>query len=211
MKWARILIADDHLMFAEGLHKLLESEFDCVGIVNDGVTLLHAVETLQPHVVLLDISMPQLSGLDVAAQIHRRYPDIKLIFVTMHKEPEYLSEGLHAGALGYILKSSAGSELLTGIGEVLRGRRFISAELNSVVASAGGQDIEGLSLYRSLTPRQRQVLQLLCEGNPMKVIAHALNISMKTVEFHKAAMMRALGAQNTAELIRIAVEQRLLT
>jgi DNA-binding NarL/FixJ family response regulator len=208
MKWARILIADDQTLVAEGLSKLLENHCECVGTVTDGASLLRAVDTTQPHAVLLDISMPQLNGFEAARQIHKRYPEIKLLFVTIHGDPEYVTEAFGAGASGYVLKSSAGDELIKGLKEVLRGNKFVSAELTSTTASSGspkGRRAPG----RGLTPRQRQVLQMLCEGNPAKIIAHTLNISTKTVEFHKTAMMRAVGAQNTAELIRFAVETSL--
>lgn len=210
MRWAKILIADDQALVAEGLSKLLESHCESVGTVTDGAALLQAVETTQPHAVLLDISMPQLDGFEAARQIHKRHPKIKLIFVTVHGEPEYVAEAFGVGASGYVLKTSAGDELIRGVKEVLCGRRFVSAELTPAAAKMGAGEGRGRSSPRVLTPRQRQVLQLLCEGNPAKIIAHTLNISTKTVEFHKTAMMKAVGAQNTAELIRFGVEKSLL-
>ena len=207
MKWARILIADDQTLVAEGLSKLLENHCECVGTVTDGASLLRAVDSMQPHAVLLDVSMPQLNGFEAARQIHKRHPEIRLLFVTTHGDPEYVAEAFDAGASGYVLKSSDPDELINGLKEVLRGRKFVSAELTASLntGSARGRRAPG----RGLTPRQRQVLQMLCEGNPAKIIAHTLNISTKTVEFHKTAMMKAVGAQNTAELIRFAVESSL--
>ena len=206
MTWAKILIADDHMLMAEGLSKLLENQYECVGIVTNPSRLVREVDNLQPDAILLDISMPQVSGLEAARQIHKRHPETKIIFVTMRGEPEYVAEAFETGAMGYVLKNSAGVELLKGIKEVLRGRKFISAELSSQLESIEPVKGAGRPFNKVLTLRQRQVLQLLCEGNSAKVIGYMLSISTKTVEFHKTAMMKVVGAQNTAELIRFAVE-----
>src|SRR4029077_14547626 len=158
----------DLTLVAESLRKLLENHCQRVGLVTDGAELLCSVETMQPHEILLDISMPHLNGFDAAREIHKRYPEIKLIFVTVHGGPEYVMEAFRAGASGYILKTSAGGELVQGLKDVLSGRQFVSANLTSVTAKTLANGSKEWTSCRVLTPRQRQVLQLLCEGNPAK-------------------------------------------
>ena len=200
MNRIKVLVADDHKLVAEGLSKLLETEFECVGIVTDSTGVSSAAERLSPEIILLDISMQPISGLQIAKELTASHPEIKVLFVTMRAGPEYLQEAFRSGGSGYILKSAAGSELIAAVRQISRGGTFVGSGLSlPVTLSRTGQP-------RGLTNRQRQVLQLIAEGTSGKEIAGTLGISPKTVEFHRLAMMRSLGAKTTAELIRYAVE-----
>lgn len=200
----RVLLADDHTLVVEGLCKLLEEEFEVVAAVTDGRALIEAALTLKPDVILLDISMPLLNGLDSARHLSRSLPQAKLIFVTMHADPIYLAEALRAGASGYVLKRSAASELIDAVRQVLRGQRYVTPlveqeTLESALASLSFED------FTALTVRQKEILRLIAEGLASKEIAAALAISVKTVEFHKTGIMRKLGLRTTAELTRYAI------
>jgi DNA-binding NarL/FixJ family response regulator len=201
----RVLIADDHTLVLEGIRRLLETEFDLIGTVEDGRAALKSVEELSPDVVLLDISMPMLNGLDTARQLRSLRPEIKIIFVTMHSEADYVSEAFRAGASGYVLKRSAASELVKAIHDVVKGRVYITP----LIAANAGSVIELLRGARAplpeLTTRQREVLQLVAEGKAGKEIAAILKISVKTVEYHKSALMNQLGARTSAELTKHAI------
>lgn len=199
-KLARILIGDDHALVAAGLTKLLEEDYDVVGIATDGRELLESARKCHPDVILLDISMPLLSGIEAARRLSVELPASKLIFVTMHRDVAYLKESIRAGASGYVLKGSAGSELATALEAVLNGKIFISPAL--------GEDLPADFLCRGasgrerpiLSQRQREVLQLIAEGHSAKRMAHILKISRKTVEFHRAQIKKNLKIQSTAEL-----------
>jgi len=203
-KRPRVLLADDHALVAAGLSKLLESEFDLVGTVSDGRALVSAAQSDRPDVVLLDISMPNLNGLEAARQIHTAAPECKLVFVTVHSDPAYVAEAFRCGASGYVLKRSAASELATAVREVLNERMYLtpliaSAALETVLRSPDHEpDL--------LSARQREVLQLVAEGYSAKEIASILRISSKTVEFHKGLVMKKLDLHSTAELTRYALE-----
>ena len=192
----------------EGLRMLLAGELDIVDTVEDGRALLGAAERLQPDVILLDISMPLLNGLDAARQLAKASPTSKLVFVTMHADPAYVRQAFRAGASGYVVKSSASSHLTEAIAEVLAGRRYISpipgVELAEVLSGEPQESGEG-ELSDALTPRQREILQLVAEGRTAREIAVVLGISRKTVEFHKASIMRLLRLRTTAELTRYAM------
>jgi len=211
MKKARILLADDHRILAEGLRRLLEPEFDLVGIVEDGRALLAAAEKLRPDVIVADISMPLLNGIEAVRQIKKAQVGIKIVFLTMHPDVTYAASAFEAGASGYVLKHSAPSELVTAITSVLAGQQYvtplIAEELMEFNKYRGYEQRDGLN---RLTPRQREVLQLLAEGRSAKEIAAVLNVSSRTVEFHKYQMMEELGAKTAAELIRFAVKHRIV-
>ena len=209
----RILMADDHAIVLAGLRKLVESEGEVVGMVEDGRALVEAAQQLRPDIVLLDISMPLLNGLDAARQISKLVPESKLIFLTMHATPTYATEAFKAGASGYLIKRSAAVELKQAIQAVMRGQHYMTPLITKDVLAATLQSLEGqLSkpLVTSLTPRQREVLQLVAEGKGTKAIASILNISVKTVEFHKFRIMSELDLHSTAELIKYAISEGLV-
>lgn len=204
----RIIIADDHTLLAEAFEKLLAPECDVLAKVGDGRALLAAVEELRPDVVVLDVSMPLLNGLDAGRRIKQSHPSIRLVFVTMNEDPDLAAAAFRSGASAYLLKRSAGSELLGAIREAVKGRSYVTplvteGMLGSLMAAAekpSGQ----------LTTRQREVLQLLAEGKSMKETASILNVSARTVAFHKYRMMEQLKVKNTAELIQYAIRQHVI-
>ena len=203
----RVLIADDHRLVVEGLVKILERECELVGIVSNGREMIAEAIERSPDVVLLDVAMPLLNGIEAARQMKRERPAIKIIFVTMQMNRDYVQEAFRAGASGYVLKQAAASELIVAIREVQVGRFFLSPMISD--RFLGRQLTPGESpvkLFTNLTARQREVLQLVAEGRPAKEIAALLFISVKTVEFHKKHLMEELSVRNTAELIRYAVE-----
>jgi DNA-binding NarL/FixJ family response regulator len=193
----RILIADDHKLVVEGLRKLLEKEFEVVGTVDNGRALLAAAERLKPAVILVDVSMPLLNGIDACARLRVLLPSSRVVVLTMHADRSYAAEAFKAGAAGYVLKGSATSELVRAIQTVLRGQPA------SILA---GARLAGEARPGHITARQREVLQLVAEGRGAKQIAALLRISVKTVEFHKARLMDQLDLRSTAELTRYAVQ-----
>lgn len=206
MKRPRLLLADDHTLMMEGLKKLLESDFELVGAVENGRALVVAAQQLRPDVILLDISMPLLNGIEAAHQLNKTLPNAKLVFVTMHADPAYVEEGFRAGASGYVLKRSAASELIRAIWHVLKGRRYVTPLLAKEAPEGPSVSASGPPQFgRGLTSRQRELLQLIAEGRSAKEIATILNVSPKTVEFHKSNVMRKLGLRTTAELTRYAI------
>jgi DNA-binding NarL/FixJ family response regulator len=212
MKKPKVLLADDHSLVLEGFRRILEDECDIVGTAEDGRALLEAAARLKPHVILLDISMPLLNGIDATRQLKKALPDLKVIFVTMHADPAYLNEAFKAGASGYLLKRSAGSELIQAIHSVLGGNYFVTPLLTKgLVNTAIGDAPMPATRQNVLTPRQREVLQLVAEGKAVKEIAQLLNISPKTVEFHKAQIMEQLELRTTAELTKYAMAHGLTT
>lgn len=211
MPRTRLLLADDHAIVAQGLEALLKDDFELVGIVHDGRSLLDAAETLRPDVILTDISMPLLNGLDAIRQIRARRPTTRVIVLTMHPETQLAVDAFRAGASGYMLKVSPVEELITAIQQVAQGRAYVttllSKDLITLLLDAGGHSPAGDS---PLTARQREVLQLIAEGRTMKDVASILNISPRTAESHKYEIMQALGVQTTAELIRYAIRLKLV-
>lgn len=206
MTKARILLADDHTLVVEGFRKLLEPEFDLVGTVEDGRALLEAAPKLQPDVILLDISMPLLNGIDAARRLKKMMPDVKLIFVTMHADPAYVTEAFRVGATGYVLKRSAAADLLQAIRTVLNGHYYVAPPITKdVLSSLLASPAERQPGPEPLSPRQREVLQLVAEGHSLKEIADILKISVKTVEYHKAQIMQQLDLHTTAELTKYAI------
>ena len=204
----RLLIADDHKIFAEGLKRLLNADFDIVGVVTDGRELVAAAEKLRPDVVVADISMPVLNGIEAVTQIKKVHPEMKVVFLTMHPDVAYAASAFKAGATGYVLKHSAPDELITAIREGLKGRTYVTPLIaGKLLHSYESGSHSGTDTVLSLSSRQREVLQLLAEGRSAKEIATILNISAKTVEYHKYRMMDDLGIKTAAELTRYAVKQ----
>jgi DNA-binding NarL/FixJ family response regulator len=199
----RILLADDHAILLEAFKALLEPEFEVVGTVTDGRALLTEFSRLKPDVVLVDISMPLLNGLDAGRQLKAQQRSVKLIYLTMNPDPDLAGEALRLGASGYVLKSSAASELTQAIREALRGRSYITPLITRDVV---GSLIERRTGPR-LTTRQREVLQLLAEGRSMKEVGNILNVAPRTVAFHKYRMMEQLRLKTSAELVQFAVKQ----
>jgi DNA-binding NarL/FixJ family response regulator len=212
MPRATVLLADDHAVVADGLASLLRSEFTVVATVTDGARLLEAARQFRPEVVVTDLAMPGMSGLDALRRLLAggTVPTVpKVIVLTMHADPELAVEALRAGASGFIVKHAAGTELVAAIRSVLRGKTYLSPELAQDVVGMLAEP--GASGRETLTPRQREVLRLLADGRTMKEVAAALGVSPRTVETHKYQIMAALGLGSTAELIRYALEHGLTT
>jgi DNA-binding NarL/FixJ family response regulator len=211
MKKPRLLLADDHTLVVEGLKRILDEEFELVGAAENGREALQMAADLTPDVILLDISMPLLNGIDVARHLKKMNLGVKIIFVTMHSDSDYVSEAFRAGASGYLLKRSAASELVTAVHEVMKGRCYVTPLVAREALSpllTGGTAPRKLS--STLTCRQREVLQLVAEGRAVKEIAAILQVSAKTVEFHKSGLMDRLDIHTTAELTRYAIEHGLI-
>ena len=207
MKKRRILLADDHKFITDSLKGILEPTYEVVGIVADGQMLIKEAARLLPDVIIVDISMPKLNGLDAIRQIKKEGIDFKVIFLTMHPDVIYASNALKAGALGYVLKHSAHSELLEAVKKVLLGEIFVTEKI--------ADELENLphsrrDPARKLSTRQREVLQLLAEGQSAKEVAGALCISPRTVEFHKYRIMEELGMSTSAELVQYAIKQGII-
>lgn len=211
MRKMRVLLADDHRLVAEGLRSMLEPHFEVVGIVADGRELLTAAGTLGPDVIVLDISMPSLNGIDAVRQLRATGSPAKVVFLTMHREVTYAVRALEAGASGFVLKHSAASELITAIQEALQGGTYIAPQIAADLFESlrrGGP--AGALRSGELTPRQREVLQLVTEGRSAKEIAAILQISRRTAEFHRARLMEALSVGSTAELVQYAIRTGLV-
>jgi len=204
----RILLADDHAIVVDGLRALLEKCYDVVGDVADGRTLVSEAPALRPDVVVVDVSMPSLNGLDAAARLMTVLPDVKLVFLTMQDDRNLAAATLRLGAVGYVLKHSAASELMTAISEVLEGRSYVTPKLRP--ENWAVRDTRAQQYSKELTPRQRDVLQLLAEGRPMKEIAGILEVSEKTIMFHKYHIMQQFNLKNNAEIVLFAVKQHLI-
>ncbi len=201
-----ILIADDHTIVAEGLVKLLSRRFDVVATVADGTALVEAAERLRPDIIIADLEMPSLSGLEALERLKKRGVASKFVILTMHKEASVAARAMRAGASAFLLKHSAGNELIDAIDEVLDGRTYLSPAVTKDILAALD---EGRGDKIELTRRQRDVLRLIVEGRRMKEIAAILDLSARTVETHKYEMMRVLGVQSTAELVALAVKRDL--
>jgi DNA-binding NarL/FixJ family response regulator len=206
----RVLLADDHTLLLEAFEKLLEHDYTVVGAVSDGRALLSAAAELMPDVIVLDIAMPLLNGLDAARKLKKTMPKIKLIFLTMNEDPSVANEAFRAGASGYLLKTSALSELSKAIQEALCGRSYVTPLIaQGMEESLSWQPVDDRGIPQ-LTPRQREVLQLLAEGRSMKEAARILNVTPRTVAFHKYRMMKELNLQNSADLIRFALREHIV-
>jgi DNA-binding NarL/FixJ family response regulator len=211
MSRPRLLLADDHRLVLDGLQRLLEPEFDVVGAVENGRALVSAARQLNPDVVLLDVSMPLLNGIDAAHRLRRNCPSCKLIFVTMHDVRAYVKAAFLAGGSGYVLKRSAFRELTTAIHEVLGGGTCVSPEINIDPRTVSEEVPPDPAVPISrLTPRQREVLQLVAEGRRNKEIAYLLGISVKCIEYHRSALAKKLGTHNPAAFTRYAASVGLI-
>jgi len=210
MTLVRVMLADDHTLLVEAFRKLLEQNFEIVGTVSDGRALLDAAPVLKPDVVLLDIGMPLLNGLDAGRQLKAKMPGLKLIFLTMNEDPDLAVEAMRAGAAGYLLKKSAASELFHAIQAAFRGKFYVTPQIARGMQEAFVRNPEAKRRRATVTPRQREVLQLLAEGKSMKEAADVLNVSARTVAFHKYHMMEELGLKSTAGLIQYAIKSHIV-
>ncbi|MBL8036013.1 MAG: response regulator transcription factor [Nitrospira sp.] len=202
----RVLLADDHRLVLEGFRRILEGQYELVGAVEDGRALLDIAKKLQPDIVILDLSMPLLNGIDATTRLRKICPSTKIIIVTMHADKDYVRSAFEAGASAYVLKRSAVDELEQAIQAVLAGRAYITSLITKDMIDAflcKGSDTP--TEARILTTRQREVLQLLAEGRTAKEIANLLNVSSRTVEFHKGQILLQLNLQTTADLIKYAL------
>jgi DNA-binding NarL/FixJ family response regulator len=207
---ARILIADDHQLLADACKKLLEPEFSVVGIVTDGRQLVDAVTAYMPDIVLLDIYMPRLNGLDAGDMIKKKHPRIKLIFITMTLEPEIVAEAFRRGASGYVLKQSAGADLLAAIRRVNQGYSYLSPLVAMETVTFLLNNDAPFVAEKHLTGRQREILQLLAEGLSMKQVASVIDVKPGTVAFHKYRMMETLNVHTNAELLGYAHKHQMI-
>lgn len=205
MNRTRILLADDHKMFAQGLRALLDDEFELVGSVENGQALVEAALQSNPDVIVADISMPLMNGLDAVRKLMEQGVTAKVIFLTMHADDRLLAEAFRLGGSGYVLKQSAGEELILAIREVLAGHKYVTPLLAEEWAAEISKGIDEKRKL-ALTPRQREVLRLVIEGCTMKEAANRMGISTRTAESHKYEMMQGLGVDTTAELIQYAVK-----
>jgi DNA-binding NarL/FixJ family response regulator len=210
MKRPRVLLADDHRLLREAFAQLLQADCEVVGAVGDGRALLAAAPALQPDVVVVDIAMPLLNGLDAACQLKRLMPGVKIIFLTVSEDPDLAAEAFRTGASGYLLKNSAASELIQAIREVVQGRSYVTPLATRGLVDAFRNPPEPAKPTGDLSSRQREVLQLLAEGHTMKEVARLLKITPRTVAFHKYDMMDALGIKSSAELVQYAIKQHVV-
>jgi DNA-binding NarL/FixJ family response regulator len=206
----KILLADDHVLLVQALEHLLQAEFDVVGTVSDGRALLKAAGELLPDVVVVDIGMPLLNGLDAAEQLKALHPDMKVIVLTQNREPRFAVEAFRRHASGYLLKDSAASELTTAIREAMRGKSYVSPAIAKGMVDETSAPHAGQIDLRNLSGREREVLQLLAEGKSMKEVAALLDISPRTVEFHKYRIMELLRVKTNAELVQQAIKLGLI-
>jgi len=208
MSRPRVLLADDHTIFLDALKKLLEPEFEVVGCVTDGRALVSQATDLKPDVVVLDLGMPLLNGLDAGQQVKDRRPETRIIFLTQNQDPNLAAEAYRRKASAYLLKNSAATELVNAIREAMTGRTYVSPLIADVMLSRISDPAQKDRV--DLTPRQREVLQLLAEGKSMKEAATVLNLSIRTVEFHKQRIMELLNLKTNADLVRYAVKEGLI-
>jgi DNA-binding NarL/FixJ family response regulator len=210
MKLPRVMLADDHTLLVEAFRRLLESKCEIVGAACDGRTLLETAPALKPDVIVLDISMPLLNGLDAARELKAVMPAVRIIFLTMNEDPDLAVEAMRLGASGYLLKKSAASELFRAIQEALKGKVYVTPQIARGLRELFIQNPHPKRQDRSLTPRQRQVVQLLAEGRSMKQAADVLKVTPRTVAFHKYRIMEGLGLKTSAELVQFAIKNRIL-
>jgi DNA-binding NarL/FixJ family response regulator len=205
----RVVIADDHSIVAEGLRSLLEKTCEVIGIVRNGRELLDKSPLLQPDVVVLDIGMPLLNGLDAAERLKQIIPKTKFVFLTMQDDPNIAAAALNLGAVGFVLKNDASAELLKAVSEVLQGRAYVTPRLRP--ENWALREVRARQFTKDLTPRQSEVLQLIAEGRSMKEIAAILSVSEKTVEFHKYHIMEAFNLKNNSDMVLFALNRNLIS
>jgi DNA-binding NarL/FixJ family response regulator len=210
MKHARVLLADDHQVFLDTLRHFLEPQFEIVGTANDGIALSKAAKETRPDVIVVDIGMPLLNGLDAARQIKRMLPRVKVIFLTMNDDPYLAVDAMREGASGYLLKRGAAAELLQAIHAAIQGNSYVGPEIAQGIQEAVIRDPDGKLKRKMLSPRQREVLQLLAEGKSMKQAADILAVTPRTIAFHKYKVMEELGIKTTAELIQFAIRNHIV-
>jgi DNA-binding NarL/FixJ family response regulator len=206
----RVILADDHTLLLDAFRKLLMDDCEVVAAVSDGRALLEATATLRPDVVVVDIAMPLLNGIDAARQIKQTLPDTRIIFLTMNEDPDLAAEAFRAGASGYLLKRSAASELQTAIREVVMHRSYVTPLVTEGLMGSMLRGPATRHAPQELTPRQREVVQLVAEGHSMKEVGNILNIAPRTVAFHKYRIMEQLNIKTTAELIQFAIKHHII-
>ncbi|MGH9796464.1 MAG: response regulator [Candidatus Acidiferrales bacterium] len=205
----RVLLADDHTLVAEAFAKMLEPQFEVVGIVTNGRALLEDAPKLCPDVVVLDLGMPLLNGLDAGERLKESIPEAKMIVLTVNEDPEVAREALHRWASGFLLKKSAGSELIKAVQEVLKGKSYITKFMTQKLVDQFVRDPR-VGRVKGLTPRQREVLQLLAEGRTMKEVADVLNVTARTVAFHKYRIMEEFGLKSNSDLVLLAIREHMI-
>lgn len=210
MAFPRVMLADDHTMLVEAFRKFLGSQCEVVGTASDGRALLETAPQLKPDVIIVDIAMPLMNGLEAGLRLKRLMPLTKLIFLTMNEDPDLAMEAMRCGASGYLLKSSAGSELIHAIQMALKGKSYVTPQIASGMEKAFINNPQKSGRTKTLTPRQREVVQLLAEGKSMKEVASVLNVTPRTVAFHKYRVMEELSLKTTADLIQYAIKSRIL-
>jgi DNA-binding NarL/FixJ family response regulator len=210
MKRTSILVADDHSMMCAGLQKILEPEYEVIASVSDGRSLVKTALELKPDVVLVDVGMPMLNGLDAGREVKKVMPRVKLIFLTMNKDPEIASEALRIGASGYLLKNSKGEELLRAFRGALRGISYVTRQISEAIEEMFIRDPKSLNRPKHLSDRQRAVLQMLAEGRSMQEVATVLQITRRTVRFHKQRIMEELGIKTNSELVQYAIKHAMI-
>lgn len=207
----RILLADDHTLFCNLLRELLEPEYEVVGCVNNGRDLLTVASALRPDVLLVDIGMPALNGLDAGRRLKQENPQMKLIYLTMNNNVEYAREALQAGASGFVLKNAQSSQLLQAIHGALRGTSYVAPEIRQAMSEIFIRDPKAVERPQHLTDRQREVLQMLAEGRSLREISSLLKISYRTVRFHKVRIMEELGTSKNADLVKYAMKHGIIS
>lgn len=209
MKRKRIILADDHVFLLDAIKNLLEPEFEVVGTFSDGHALVEAAQGLSPDVIVLDIGMPLMNGLNAGQRLKQMMPSVKLIYLTMNMDPDLAAEAFRLGAVGYLVKNSAASELVHAIREVLRGSSYVTPLMTKDMVGSFIQNFKRRKSAHQLTLRQKEVLQLLAEGRSMKEVAFILHVTPRTVAFHKYTMMEQLQVKSSAELIQYALKSSL--
>lgn len=210
----RVLLADDHVLMLEGLARLLADSFDIVGFATNGLMLLEEAERLKPNVVVLDISMPELNGIEAARRLHKLLPSVKIVFITQHLDRAYLRAAFDAGALGYVVKQSASGELVRAIKSAMENRYYVTpyAGREALTFISPKSPSSSHEMFGGeLTRRQREILQLVAEGKTTNEISLTLGISPKTVEYHRGKLMNELGIDGIAGLVRFAVAHGIVT